>query len=115
VERDVAGHPDIESLLGEFEGSADATLSLGLSPVSDEAEVIVGMTPDGYLLTRYHEGDFEQLVGMPQVSGETELILGGQPTPTPKRWLVTRAEVLDVLTQYVRDSTFPEGLSWERA
>jgi hypothetical protein len=102
VEREVSSNADIEALLGELDQCADATLSLGLGPGSDEVEVIVGITPEGYVLTRYHEGDFQQLLGTPNASGEVELRLGGLPTPTPKRWLVNRAEVSRVLDRYAR-------------
>lgn len=114
VEREVSSYADIEALLGELDQCEDATLSLGLGPGSDEVEVIVGITPEGYVLTWYHEGDFQQLLGTPNASGEAELRLGGQATPTPKRWLVTRADVSRVLSRYVRDSTFPEDLAWEQ-
>jgi hypothetical protein len=48
------------------------------------------------------------------VIGETDFILGGQPTPTPNRWLIPRAELLRILSRYVLDSTFPDDLLWEK-
>jgi hypothetical protein len=63
VERELAGNANIEAMLAEIEGREDTTVSLGLSPRSDDVEVIVGITSDGYLLTRYHKGDAQQLIG----------------------------------------------------
>lgn len=115
LERDVAGPGDIEVLLDHLQGQADATVSLGLSPASEEVEIILGVTPKGYLIVRYRDGDFQQLIGDPRTGGEVELVLGGQPTPTPRRWLTGRADVVRILGQYVRDSTFPGDLLWEQA
>ena len=113
IERAVAGPADVESLLNEWEGQEGTTLSFGLDAGSEEVEVIVATTAAGCLLTRYHEGDFQQLVGAPEASGEILLTLGGQPTPTPRRWLLRRSDVQRALTSFVRDSVFPDDFSWD--
>jgi hypothetical protein len=113
VERAVAGPADVGSLLDEWAGPEGTTLSFGLDAESEEVEVIVESTAAGWLLTRYHDGDFQQLVGAPEASGEIVLTLGGQPTPTPRRWLLGRSDVQRALTSYVRDSVFPDDLTWE--
>lgn len=113
-EQDLAVQGDVEALLAQLEGQTDVTVSFGLSPTSEEVELILGITSEGYLLTRYEDGDFQQLIGNPSATGDIELILGGQSTLTPNRWLVAKAEVVRIIGQYVRDSTFPSGLSWEQ-
>ncbi|HLL67938.1 MAG TPA: hypothetical protein VK453_19820 [Micromonosporaceae bacterium] len=113
-ERHVVDQGDVEVLLDQLDGRAGATVSFGLSHTSEEVELILGITPDGYLLTRSRDGDFEQLIGKPGAQGEIELVLGGQPTPTPRRWLTGRAEVVRILGRYVQGSTFPEDLLWEQ-
>ncbi|MCA2217949.1 Imm1 family immunity protein [Jidongwangia harbinensis] len=113
VERTVAGPDDVGWLLDEWAGREETTLSFGLDAETEEAEVIVAVTAAGWLLTRHHEGDFQQLVGDPEASGEIVPTLGGQPTPTPMRWLLRRADVERALTAYLRDSAFPDDLSWE--
>ena len=113
LERDLTDEDDVEALLTELEEDSDVTVSFGVTSSSEEAELILGITLNGYLLTRYWNADFQQLVGDPRIVGEVELTLGGQPTVTPRRWLIERADVVRIIGQYLRDSTFPRDLSWE--
>lgn len=103
----------VPELLAEVEGEEDVTLSFGLVPPSEDVDLIVAATHMGFVFTWFHEGDFWQLVAAPDAVGEARLTMGGQPTPIPRRWLVTRGEAVRLLAHYVAQRSFPEGLVWE--
>lgn len=113
-ERDLNEVADVDRLLDELAVSNDVILMLGVSEYGDEAELIVGITRAGYVITRLVDGDFQQLVGSPEAVGETEVMLGGQQTPTPNRWLTTRVETARTIGKYVTDSSYPDGQLWEQ-
>jgi hypothetical protein len=102
----------LDALLDEL--AADNVVVAADVAGSEEAVLVVGLTPAGCAVTRRRDGDYEQLIGDSAAAGETELPLGDQPTPTPDRWLVTRAEAIRTLGRYLVDSNFPDGQVRER-
>jgi hypothetical protein len=113
-DRDLGSGGAVEDLGHELAVHDDVVLSFGVREDDDRADLIVAITPSGWLFTCFRDGDFEQLVGDPAAVGETELVLCGLATTTPRRWLVTRADAIDTLSHYVIESSFPSGQIWER-